>query len=106
MPMLFCRQAPEASEVLSDGCVMVIVVEHRDRLARFGVENPRASLPRQSRWVVVLDAGAIIDNLVGYMIEVLARGCARFYRRWCVRNRVLRAASPAKRQPEPFEAVG
>jgi putative resolvase len=29
---------PKLQRILSDPCVTVIVVEHRDRLARFGVE--------------------------------------------------------------------
>jgi len=39
----------------------VIVVEHRDRLARFGVEHLEAALAAQRRRVVVADPGETTD---------------------------------------------
>jgi putative resolvase len=53
------------SRVLSDRSVTVIVVEHRDRLARFGEEHLRD------------------------MVEVLTSMCARLYWRRGARNRAV-----------------
>ena len=59
------------SRILSDPCASVIVVEHRDRLARFGVEHLHAALGAQGRRIVVVDDGETADDLVRDMIEVL-----------------------------------
>jgi putative resolvase len=50
--------------VLSDRDAKVIVVEHRDRLARFGVEHLEAALSAQGRRIVVADPGETTDDLV------------------------------------------
>jgi putative resolvase len=42
--------------------VQVIVVEHRDRLMRFGLEYVEAALAAQGRRLVVVDAGEINDK--------------------------------------------
>ena len=44
------------TELLSDPAVRVIVVEHRDRVARFGFEYLAASMSACGRRIVVLDA--------------------------------------------------
>jgi putative resolvase len=75
----------------------VIVVEHRDRLARFGVEHLHAALAPHGRRIVVVDDGATTDDLVRDMIEVLTSMCARLYGRRGARNRALRALTAAKR---------
>jgi len=49
------RQAAEAAQGLSDPSATVIVVEHRDRLARFGVEHLDAALAAQGRRVLAAD---------------------------------------------------
>lgn len=75
---------------------MVIVVEHRDRLARFGVEYLVAALAAQGRRVLVADAGGSADDLARDMIEVLTGMCARRYGRRGARNRAMRAVTAAK----------
>ena len=47
---------PKLRRILSDPSAMVIAVEHRDRLARFGVEHLDAALAAQGRRVLVADA--------------------------------------------------
>jgi putative resolvase len=54
-----------------------VVVEHRDRLARFGVEHLEAALSAQGRRIVVVDGGEVEDDLVGDVTEVLTGLCAR-----------------------------
>jgi putative resolvase len=44
------------TELLSDPAVTVIVVEHRERLTRFGFEHLAASMSACGRRIVVLDA--------------------------------------------------
>ncbi len=75
-----------------------IVVEHRDRLARFGSEYMEAALALTGRSVVVVDPEEVKDDLVQDMIAVLTSMCARLYDRRSARNRAekaLQAASEA-----------
>jgi putative resolvase len=75
----------------------VIVVEHRDPLARFGVQHLQAALAAQGRRIVVVDVGESTDRLVRDMIEVLTSMCARLYGRDGARNRAMSAVTAAKR---------
>ena len=90
---------PKLARLLADPQVTTIVVEHRDRLARFGVEQLQAALSAHGRRVVVADPGETSDDLVRDMVEVLTSFCARLYGRRGARNRALRALTAAKRSP-------
>ncbi|ORW06294.1 MULTISPECIES: IS607 family transposase [Mycobacterium] len=90
---------PKLRRILSDPDAKVIVVEHRDRLARFGVEHLQAALSAQGRRIVVADPGETTDDLVRDMIEVLTSMCARLYGRRGARNRAMRAVTAAKHGP-------
>jgi putative resolvase len=94
------------ARVLSDGSVATIVVEHRDRLARFGVEHVEAALAAQGRRLVVVDAGETTDDLVRDMIEVLTSMCARLYGRRGARNRAEKALRCAQRDVGPAGVAG
>lgn len=96
---------PKLRRILSDPTVTVLVVEHRDRLARFGVEYLEAALSAQGRQVVVTDADEADDDLVRDMIEVLTSMCARLYGRRGARNRAMRAVTAAK-NPSPTSEPG
>jgi putative resolvase len=87
---------PKLRRVLSDPSVTVIVVEHRDRLARFGVEHLEAALAAQGRRVAVADEGETTDDLVRDLIEVLTSMCARLYGRRGARDRALRAVTATR----------
>ncbi len=87
---------PKIRRVLSDPSASVVVVEHRDRLARFGVEHLEAALSAQGRRIVVTDTGETQDDLVRDMIEVLTSMCARLFGRRGARNRAMRALTAAK----------
>ena len=76
--------------VLSDPSASVVIVEHRDRLARFGTEHLEAALAAHRPKIVVTDPGETSDNLVRDMIEVLTSMCARLYGRRGARNRAMR----------------
>lgn len=56
--------------VLSDPAASVLIVEHRDRLARFGVEHFQAALASSGRRLVVLDPEETTSDLAGDITEV------------------------------------
>jgi putative resolvase len=87
---------PRLARLLADASVTRIIVEHRHRLARFGVEHLGAALSAQGRVVLVVDEGEVDDDLVRDMTEVLTSFCARLYGRRGARNRALRAITTAK----------
>ena len=88
---------PRLARLLADPQVATIVVEHRDRLARFGVEQLEAALAAQGRRVLVVDPAETSDDLVRDMVEVLTGFCARLYGRRGARNRAMRAVTAARR---------
>src|ERR687891_289721 len=93
---------PKLRRLLADPAVTTIVVEHRDRLARFGVEQLQAALAAHGRQILVADPSGTSDDLVGDMrdmVQVLTGLCARLYGRRGARNRALRAVTCAKRNP-------
>lgn len=89
------------ARLLADPTASTVVVEHRDRLARFGVEHLEAALSAQGRRVVVVDPGEVGDDLVRDMTEVLTSFCARLYGRRGARNRAVKALGCAKRDVGP-----
>ena len=90
------------SRLLADPKVTTVVVEHRDRLARFGVEHVEAALSAQGRRIVVVDDGEVDDDLVWDMTEVLTSFCARLYGRRGARNRAEKALGCAKNDVGPM----
>lgn len=96
---------PRLRRILSDPSAAVVVVEHRDRLARFGVEHLEAALSAHGRRIVVSDPGESTEDLVRDMIEVLTSMCARLYGRRGARNRAMRALTATKRQPGEQESA-
>jgi putative resolvase len=90
---------PKLARLLADPQATMIVVEHPDRLARFGVEHLEAALSAQGRRLVVVDPSETTDDLVRDMIDVLTSFCARLYGRQGARNRALRALTCARKSP-------
>jgi putative resolvase len=82
--------------LLADPAVTTIVVEHRDRVARFGVEQLDAALAAHGRRVLVADPAETTDDLVGDLVEVLTSFCVRLYGRRGARNRAMRAVTATK----------
>jgi len=79
--------------LLADPFVGTIVVEHRDRLARFGAEYLEAALCASGRSLVVVDPGEMHDDLVADMIDVLTSFCARLYGRRSAGRRARKLAA-------------
>jgi putative resolvase len=87
---------PKLARLLADATATTVVVEHRDRLARFGVEHLEAALSAQGRRI-----GARPHDLVGDMTEVLRLFCARLYGRRGARNRAEKALGCARHDIGP-----
>lgn len=87
------------ARLLADPDVSCIVVEHRDRLARFGVEHLEAALSAQSRRIVVLDDAEMEEDLVREVTEVLTSMCARLYGRRSAAKRAKAALKAAEVPP-------
>jgi predicted site-specific integrase-resolvase len=79
--------------LLRDPAVTVIVVEHRDRFARFGAEYVEAALSAQGRRLAVVDPSEVDDDLVRDVTEILTSLCARLYGQRAARNRAARAVA-------------
>jgi putative resolvase len=79
----------------------MVVVEHRDRLARMNAELVEAARSAHGRRLVVLDDGEVDDDLVGDMLEVLTSFCARLYGRRSARNWAQKALRCAERNVGP-----
>ena len=90
---------PKLRRILSDPSASVVVVEHRDRLARFGVLHLEAALAAHGRRIVVADPGETTGDLVRDMIEVLTWMCARLSGRRGARNRAMRAITATRQEP-------
>jgi len=82
--------------LLRDPQITTIIVEHRDRLARFGVEYLEAALAAQGRRLVVLDEGEVEDDLARDMTEILTSLCARLYGRRSAQRRAHVALQAAR----------
>ena len=77
--------------LLRDEAVTAIVVEHRDRFARFGAEYVEAALSAQGLRLLVVDPAEVDDDLVRDVTEILTSLCARLYGRMAAVGRAARA---------------
>ncbi len=84
---------PKLRRLLADPKVGTILVEHRDRLARFGVGMLEAMLQARGGGLVVLEEKEVDDDLVRDMTEILTCFCARLYGRRSAASRANRAVS-------------
>jgi putative resolvase len=89
------------ARLLADSSAATLVVEHRDRLTRFGIEHIEAALSAQGRRIVVVDQGEVDDDLVRDMTEILTSFCARLYGRRGARNRAIKVLGCAKNNLGP-----
>ncbi|MBE3563550.1 MAG: IS607 family transposase [Hydrogenibacillus schlegelii] len=90
----------ELIKLLSDPNVTTIVVEHRDRLTRFGFELIEAALRAQGRRILVVEEREVDDDLVPDMTDVLTALAARLYGKRSAKNRVKKALE-ALRHEDP-----
>jgi len=83
-------------KLLQDASVGMILVEHRDRLARFGVEYIEAALVSQGRSIIVADETEEMADIWQDFIDVVTSMCARIYGKRGARNRAKKAVSAVK----------
>ena len=88
-------QRKEFLALLRDRAVTTIVVEHRDRFVRFGVEYVEAALSAQGRRLLVVDPAEVDDDLVRDVTEILTSLCVRLYGRGAAADRARRAVEAA-----------
>lgn len=81
--------------LLRDSGVKTIIVEHRDRFAKFGAEYVCATLGATGRRLVVVNDAEVDDDLVRDMTEILTSFCARLYGRRAAANRAAKALAAA-----------
>ena len=86
---------PKLLKALSKPQLGFVLVEHRERLARFGFEMVEALLRARGGGVIVLDEREVDDDLVRDMTEVLTSFCARLYGRRSAKRRAERAMKAA-----------
>ena len=82
--------------LVADHTVGTIVVEHRDRLTRFGFEYVEAALAGRGARILVMDEGELEDDLVRDVTEVMTSLCARLYGKRSARRRAERALAAAQ----------
>ena len=81
--------------LLRDPTVTTIVVEHRDRFARFGAEYVEAALAAAGRRLLVVDPAEVDDDLVEDVTEILTSLCVRLYGPRAAADRARRAVAAA-----------
>ena len=82
--------------LVADHTVGTIVVEHRERLSRFGFEYVEAALAGRGARILVMDEAELEDDLVRDVTEVMTSLCARLYGRRSARRRAERALAAAQ----------
>ena len=87
---------PRLRRLVADHTVGTIVVEHRERLSRFGFEYVEAALAGRGARILVMDEGELEDDLVRDVTEVMTSLCARLYGRRSARRRAERALAAAQ----------
>ncbi|MFX0113705.1 MAG: IS607 family transposase [Candidatus Hodarchaeota archaeon] len=73
--------------LLKDDTIATLVIEHRDRLTRFGFDYLETALHASNRTILVMNETECHDDLVQDMIEVLTSFCARLYGRRSAKRR-------------------
>ena len=71
--------------------MQTVIVEHRERLARFGVGMVEAMLQARGGSLVVIDDAEVPDDLVRDMREIMTCFCARLYGKRSAANKARRA---------------
>ncbi len=87
---------PRLRRLVADHTVGTIVVEHRERLSRFGFEYVEAALAGRGARILVMDESELEDDLVRDVTEVMTSLCARLYGRRSARRRAERALAAAR----------
>ena len=102
-------QRPKFLALLANREIGRIVVEHKDRVSRFGVAYIQTLLAMQERELVVVNtADTAQDDLMGDFVAIITSFCARLYGRRRAKRKTeqvlaaLQQNGPA-REPEARE---
>lgn len=82
---------PQLHKLLRDVTVTTILVEHRDRLARFGVPYLESVLESTGRQIMVVNATEQKEDLVQDFVDVVTCFCARIYGKRAAKNKAKKA---------------
>lgn len=98
-------ERPKLKKLLTDARVGVLVVEHRDRLTRFGYSYIATLLEHQGRRVEAIFPTDTGDGLVDDFVAVITRMAARLYGRRNARRRAAQIQACVKQCIERAEEV-
>ena len=84
--------------ILKDKEISHIIVEHRDRLVRFGFEMIEASLMADDRSIIVVDEDEFKDDIVQDFIDLATSMCARIYGRRSAKNKANKIIKTIKEE--------
>lgn len=82
---------PKLNKLLSDQSVNMIIVEHRDRLTRFGFELIQSTLSSCNRSIEVINETEHDMDLVQDFIDVVTSMCVRIYGKRSAKNKASKA---------------
>ncbi len=82
---------PKMLRILNNPLVKVVVVEHRERLMRFGFEYVESALAAQGRKIIVIEPDEMTDDIERDLHEVIVSMCARLYGKRSAKNRAQKA---------------
>ncbi|HEV2457778.1 MAG TPA: IS607 family transposase [Ktedonobacterales bacterium] len=94
---------PKLAKLLTDPTIGTLVVEHRDRLTRFGFEYIRQLLETKGRNLEVLFPSDTDDALVEDFVAVITSMAARIYGRRNAKRRAAQIQACVKRCVEQAE---
>ncbi|WP_236022962.1 IS607 family transposase [Dictyobacter formicarum] len=97
-------QRPKLSKLLQDQSLGTIVIEHRDRLTRFGYHYIEQLLANEGRRVEVIFPGDTTDDLVDDFVSVITSMAARIYGRGNSKRRAAQIKACIEKQMEEEEA--
>jgi putative resolvase len=98
-------ERPKLKKLLTDARVGVLVVEHRDRLTRFGYGHISTLLEQQGRRVETIFPTDTGDGLVDDFVAVITSMAARIYGRRNAKRRAAQIQACVKRCVEQAEQV-
>lgn len=89
-------------KILSDKNVKNIVVEHKDRLTRFGFELISHALKSGDKRIIVMNETDSSMDIVQDFIDVVTSMCARIYGKRSAKNRASKAIKAAQEDDNDF----
>lgn len=84
------QNRPKLIKLLKDNSVDVIIVEHKDRLTRFGFNLLDSTLSATGRKIVVINDTEQTMDLVQDFIDVVTSMCSRIYGKRSSKNKVMK----------------